>query len=426
MKKVFAIALALVLALAAISSLALVEPGAAGQTTKLAFDSIAISTSYAVVNGGVPGVSSIADAGISYIADQAIYGVVKFKFDYRVDGTNLNTVTVNLKSDDVFFPSYFGNQAAGGSFFATHYVDKWGILQVPTNLANYATVDYSAANTGELTISMYAGAIAPSVYPNIPLIDGSMVTDIYVGFQAIVKAPGTKTEGKITGYVVKTSANFTTGFAAYLGSTPALVGSVSADVYEGTVLKYRIFKLTAAVNDTMGASGVEYVVVPVRSGSGSTAVLDYYGIGFKNAGASPDHFGVFTYRSVTMANSTLVPGSATGDIILGANTMNVNYGGFFYSGAISVQTQVQAILDYFGFSTSYNTALEDKHWNPKTGLTSEKIATFKYFGATIIDDDTDIDVPVTGDASASVLIVLGASALLAAAALFFVMKKVRD
>lgn len=404
MKKIFALALALVLGLTALSSLALVDTGSAS-TQRIQFESIQISTNYAVVPGAVGGVSSIADAGAIYSEFKAIYGVLKFNINGARTGKE--ALTVQIKSDNVIFPDYLSYLT-----FATHYVDAYGVLQVATT-----GISPSVSNN---VVKIIVDTSDTGLYAGIPFAgkdsNGNFVTDAYVGFQGIVKAPGTATEGKIIGYMTVSGSSFTTAAGeAYVGTTVDANGRAPfVDIYEGGNFKYRVYELI----DTNGAR--EYLVQPGTSKDAFSS----YGVGFKNNDANT-RFSKITLRKGLAYNG--YSDTLTTNAIIAADSAILSGTTYLDADTLaSIESYYKPIMDFFGFSFAYTTALQQSHFTGKAGYNDEKVATFKYLDTTIIDDDDDIVVPPTGDASASVLIVLGASALLAAAALFFVMKKARD
>ena len=95
--------------------------------------------------------------------------------------------------------------------------------------------------------------------------------------------------------------------------------------------------------------------------------------------------------------------------------------------SIDLTAVVAEVNTFFGFSFAIRQCRFDKHFEAKTvGNPVVVTDTYAYVTAVVTDGDGDVDIAPTGDFSANIVIVMAASAVLAAAALAFVAKKARD
>lgn len=436
MKKVLAIALALVVALAAVSSFALVDRGTTANRV-VYLEKVQISQGNVLMGSAIGGASLVADLGATYSADSLIYIDMILNFDNARTGATDGAFALNIKSSDVVFPAYY---YATTTAPVIHYADVNEILQLLPVIAgtafravtgNVATIDFP--NTyGALLQAVHAAIPATSTARMKTNVNGAANALLHVGLMGIVKAPASgSTTGTVTVYETVAAGSFTQ--RAYVGAyagvdDPTLAGAgycYYVDTYVNGALAWRIYKLN-------GSTNTEYLIQKVVSNIGSTPIFSNVGVGFRNAGPN---FSKVTYReglstlgynpssTVTLA-SVFASGIAADKSFESYTGSGVfNYGSPFGGSLASIYNE---FVSFYGFNFAYTSAVIDTDFTGKAGHTTDMNATFNYFGASIDVDDIDIDIPPTGDASASVLIVLGASAILAAAALFFVMKKARD
>lgn len=443
MKKILAIALALVFALAAVSSLALYDRGTVN-VNRIYLEKVQISQASAVVAAAVPNATYVADLASTYVADQIIYGALVL--NYNTERTVDNAFKINLKSDNVTFPSYYYPLTTPATKATVHYTDNNGVLQLVDTSAAEANIYWSAVNNNVATVNFVAtlGSYLHSKHFATLTKDSTGVhtsSTLYVGFMGAVKAPGTATEGKVTAYEIVAPTQFT-GSVANVGT---LFGRVQnngvngyanyVDVYKDGKFAWRVYDLfyVDQTNPGVQTNGHEFLIQEVVSTSPN--VFKNYAIGFANNGANDKFLKVTLRRNMPTAgydvnsaagiamNNTPVTGNI--DVSYASYVTGVKYSEGNPWGA-SIDALFAEFVDFYGFNFAYTSALRDTDFSTLAGYNKETDATFKYFGTVIPDDDDPIIIPETGDASASLLIVLGASALLAAAALFFVMKKARD
>lgn len=88
---------------------------------------------------------------------------------------------------------------------------------------------------------------------------------------------------------------------------------------------------------------------------------------------------------------------------------------------------VNAVNAFFGFNFALSGAAGESDFEAKTGGNPIVVSdTYNYVTAVVTLPDDEIEIAPTGDFSANIVIVMAASAILAAAALAFVAKKARD
>jgi len=107
---------------------------------------------------------------------------------------------------------------------------------------------------------------------------------------------------------------------------------------------------------------------------------------------------------------------------MSSNVVNLQYLNDSTDAAIS-RTQLQAIFDFFNLAYANPIAPTDKHFLSRSGFTTEAEVSYNVANAIIPTPDTSVTIPKTGDGATGIGIVLAASAILAAAAVGFMLTK---
>jgi len=366
MKKTLSLVLALALAVSMFASFALIVPGNATNDDPFTITGIKVTDA-----AGYAAAYAAVDSAAAFVENQAAYVVASFvlrddvNYDVAIPGTHTTTVTsstLDLSYADSTFKGF--TVAVDGTITPTAPITV-------TDSNNEVTMTYTYA----------AGQ---------PVVEDDVIK-YFVSFVAVTKpatAGEVKASLKVAGKKFVDSASGTTLF-----------------VYDSTGLKYII----------------ERTIDPVAGDS--FMVQTWSGI----SGAAYKE--LFSYENDAL-------NAKFSNISKGGFASRVDFFGKIWdtkgtadqSDDVDITDTVNAVNAFFGFSfanTDY--PVLPKHFEAKTvGNPIVVTDTYAYVTAVVTDGDNGVDIAPTGDFSANIVIVMAASAVLAAAALAFVAKKARD
>jgi len=393
MKKTLSIVLALCLAVSMIASFALIVPGPDKSSDPITLVSIKVTDA-----AGYAAPYAAVDSAYAFVENQTAYVVfclqVRSKdVDDGIDKMDLvaeRTIKVTSSTLDLTYAP---------ATLKAWYVDGATDAIGKVNLSAATTKYESDTNTFKLTGT--PGAL--QIYQPVAELD--QTHKYYYAFIAVTK-PATAGEVKASLAVAKTS------FALYdfgnplkdLKGTP-LPGSTILNCYSSEGLKYRIInnggtgesfwvlntdnKLLFAYNNT-SATSVSGVKFSSIWASRRSDMIDWVKV-------NPDYYGKLTYT----------------------NAADVS---------VDITDLVASVNSFFGFSfanTDY--PVKASYFEDLTvGNPIVVTDTYSYVTAVVTEGDENIEIAPTGDFSANIVIVMAASAVLAAAALAFVAKKAHE
>lgn len=390
MKKTLSIALALCLAVSMIASFALIAPGPATSSDPLTLVSIKVTDA-----AGYAAPYAAIDSAYAFVENQTAY--VVFCVQVRSQDTSDGIADLDEFADRTIRVT----SSTLDLTYAPSTLKIWEVWHTgaidPDSLSHHASSTYDyATNTYKLVFK------AHEIGMNQPEINKDLVNRYYFAFIAVTRAASAG-DVRASLDVAKTSFAAYTPLSNFNGNP--LPGSLILNAYAADGLRYKIID-----NGGTGTSfwvldeDNDFLVAYNNNGPASMSGVKFDAIyatktvnGYDWVKVSPDYTGRLTYE----------------------NAAGVK---------VDITDLVNSINSFFGFSFA-NTGYPvlRKHFEDKTVGNPIIISdTYNYVTAVVTQTDEDIDIAQTGDFSANIVIVMAASAVLAAAALAFVAKKVRD
>lgn len=388
MKKTLSFALAFCLAISMIASFALIAPGPATSSDPLKLTSIKVTDA-----AGYAAPYAAVDTAYAFVENQTAY--VVFCVEVRSEDDSDGIKDLNEDEDRTIKVT----SSTLDLTYAPSTLKIWEVLHTGAIDPDY--MDYPGTSSYDSATNTYKLVFDPEdIHMNQPQDEKDWVNKYYFAFIAVTK-PATSGEVKATLAVAKTSfATFTA-----ISGVPSMANSKILYVYSADGLKYKIID--------NGGTGESFWVLDDdddllfaynNNGPATMSGVKFSGIwasrtvnGYDWILVNPDYTGRLTYKNA--AGST-----------------------------VDITDTVNAVNTFFGFSFA-NTGYPVKasHFEDKTvGNPIVVTDTYAYVTAVVTETDTDVEIAPTGDFSANIVIVMAASALLAAAALAFVAKKARD
>lgn len=377
MKKTISAVLALALILSLFSSFALIYPTSTTLIDPFSLESIRVTDA-----SGYAAPYHAVDNANAFVENQAVFVIIAVKIkgqsaDDRIASLKegVRTITVTSQSLDL-------STAASSARLVWRYSDD--SLSKNESIAN-------SVETVDLTKVIFRIFIDDAIQP--------AEDKVVMGYASFIAVSKPAVSGEIKADLTNDLSEFS-NFASFpVLQYAGIELTRQSYIYSSNSLKYII---------RADATGLNFVV-HTKTGDEETALFAY-----RNAGGK--------FKAIVHEDSTSVDNLVTPDAAGKLTYINAS------NTTVDITSIVSAVNSYFGFSFANSQyPVKEEHFEAKSGGSHTILTdTYAYVTAVVTDIDADVEVAQTGDFSANIIFVLSASVVLAAAALLFIAKKVRN